>query len=332
MQYYRNTGDQAHAKDAGERAIAVAERLDDFALRVTTNTHLGDVYGTLGDYRRAVEILRKNVESLAGARVGERFGMAGLPAVLSRGWLARYLAKLGAFPEAIERAQEGLEIAEAANDAYSIAFACALIGWVGGLKGTPQVIPTAERGLELCRARNFRILLPSAACSLGSVYALAGRFDEGVALLKQCVEAAFSVNRKDRYAVLLVRLGEAQLEAGRPEQVLESAGRALQFAREQGERGQEAYALRLLAEAASRAAIPDVAKAEALYGEALALAEELGMRPLLAHCRSGLGHLCRRMENREGARVQLDAAAALYREMDMSYWLEKTQAEVASLG
>jgi hypothetical protein len=38
------------------------------------------------------------------------------------------------------------------------------------------------------------------------------------------------------------------------------------------------------------------------------------------------------MENREGARVQLDAAAALYREMDMSYRLEKTQAEVASLG
>jgi transcriptional regulator with AAA-type ATPase domain/tetratricopeptide (TPR) repeat protein len=333
MQYYRNTGDQARALETGQRAIAIAEKLGDFALQVTTNTHLGVVYGTLGDYRRAVEILRKNVESLAGARLGERFGMAGLPAVLSRGYLASYLAELGAFPEALQRAQEGLEIAESANDAYSIAFACALVGQVGGLKGSAEpVIPTAERGLELCRAMNFRILLPPAACWLGSAYALAGRFGDAIPLLERAVEAGVLVKRKDRYSIFLTRLGEAHLEAGHFEQVLERAGRALRLAREQGERGHEAHALRLLAESASRAVILDAAAAEASYGQAMELAQELGMRPLMAHCRLGLGRLYRRMENFASARAQLDAAVALYREMDMLYWLEKAQAALASLG
>jgi hypothetical protein len=63
----------------------------------------------------------------------------------------------------------------------------------------------------------------------------------------------------------------------------------------------------------------------------MALAEELGMRPLMAHCRLGFGRLYRRMENHVRARAQLDAAVALYREMDMLYWLEKAQAELASL-
>ena len=36
---------------------------------------------------------------------------------------------------------------------------------------------------------------------------------------------------------------------------------------------------------------PDAAQAEAHYQQALALAEELGMRPLVAHCHHGLGRL-----------------------------------------
>ena len=333
MQYYRNTGDQARAMQAGQRAIAIADKLGDFALQVTTNTHLGAVYGTLGDYPRAVAILRRNVEAVAGSRVRERFGMVGLPAVLSRGYLAWYLSELGEFPEAMERAEEGLEIAESVNDTYSLAFACATLGLAAVLKGSPeQAIPVLERGVDLCRATNFRILFPAAACWLGTAYALAGRFGDAIPLLEQAVETAVSVKRKDRYAIFLARLGEAHLGAGRPDRATESAGRALQLAREQGERGHEAYAIRLLAEIASRAAIPEAARAEASYRQAMALAEELGMRPLLAHCRLGVGRFYRRMQNRASARPQLDAAVALYRETNMRYWLAQAEAELASLG
>jgi hypothetical protein len=71
---------------------------------------------------------------------------------------------------------------------------------------------------------------------------------------------------------------------------------------------------------------------EARYREALALAEPRGMRPLIAHCHLGLGKLYRRTDKREQAREHLATATTMYRDMGMTYWLEKAESEVMSLG
>jgi hypothetical protein len=85
--------------------------------------------------------------------------------------------------------------------------------------------------------------------------------------------------------------------------------------------------LRLLGEIAVQADRPDVARAEAHYCEALALATELGMRPLVAHCHLGLGTLYRKVGRGDAARAELTSAAELYRAMEMPFWLQR--AEVA---
>jgi Flp pilus assembly protein TadD len=61
--------------------------------------------------------------------------------------------------------------------------------------------------------------------------------------------------------------------------------------------------------------------ATADYHQALALAEELGMRPLQAHCHLGLGILYARTGQRQQARTALATAIDLYRAMDMTFWL-----------
>jgi hypothetical protein len=61
------------------------------------------------------------------------------------------------------------------------------------------------------------------------------------------------------------------------------------------------------------------------------LAEPRGMRPLVAHCHLGLGKLCRRTDKREQAQEHLATATTMYREMGMTYWLEKAEAEMAEL-
>ena len=60
----------------------------------------------------------------------------------------------------------------------------------------------------------------------------------------------------------------------------------------------------------------------------LALAGELGMRPLVAHGHLGLGKLFRRTGKREQAQEHLTTATAMYREMDMRFWLEQAEAEM----
>jgi tetratricopeptide (TPR) repeat protein len=126
-------------------------------------------------------------------------------------------------------------------------------------------------------------------------------------------------------------LGEAQVLAGRLEEAHALAERALALARTHKERGNEAYALRLLGEIAARRESPESAQAEAHYRQALALAEELGMRPLQAHCRRGLGTLYATVGQQEQARTELSAAIGLYRAMDMTFWLPQTEAALAQV-
>ena len=98
-------------------------------------------------------------------------------------------------------------------------------------------------------------------------------------------------------------LSEVYLGAGRVDDAARLAQRALALSREHRERGHEAWTLRLLGELHAARAPVDLAAARSALGQALALGEELGMRPLAAHCRLGLGRVARRAGDRgTGAR------------------------------
>src|SRR5262249_55077108 len=127
-------------------------------------------------------------------------------------------------------------------------------------------------------------------------------------------------------------LSEAQLLAGCPQEAHALAERALALARAHQARGHEAYARRLLGDIAARREPPEIELAEAHYRQALALADALGMRPLLAHCHLGLGTLYAKIDRREQARAELSTAIALYRAMDMTFWLPQAEAALAQVG
>jgi hypothetical protein len=63
----------------------------------------------------------------------------------------------------------------------------------------------------------------------------------------------------------------------------------------------------------------------------MALAAELGMRPLVAHCHAGLAKLHERIGKNQEAREHFITATKMYREMGMRYWLEKAEREMKVL-
>ena len=71
--------------------------------------------------------------------------------------------------------------------------------------------------------------------------------------------------------------------------------------------------------------------AQSAYREALSIAHELGMRPLVAHCHLGLGKLYRRTGDASRPSEHLTTATTMYREMDMRFWLEQAEAETREL-
>jgi tetratricopeptide (TPR) repeat protein len=119
--------------------------------------------------------------------------------------------------------------------------------------------------------------------------------------------------------------------AGHGEEAWQHARQALDLARQQKARGDEALALLQLGAVHAHTAPPNAEQAEAHYQQALALADELGMRPLVAHCHHGLGRLYGQTGRGEEAHAALAAAIDLYRAMEMTFWLPQTEAALAQV-
>jgi hypothetical protein len=135
------------------------------------------------------------------------------------------------------------------------------------------------------------------------------------------------------HTLVMTHLGEAYLAARRIDDAFTRAEQALALSRQRGERSCEAWALRLLGEAAAtRSHTADVAWAREHYSQALELASELGMRPLVAHCHRGLGALPGRGQDRPGAGAHVTTARALYEDMGMRHWVPHVEALLSEMG
>jgi tetratricopeptide (TPR) repeat protein len=150
-----------------------------------------------------------------------------------------------------------------------------------------------------------------------------------VPLLTQAMEQTIITETIGEQALCCLPLGEAHLLAGHLEEAHTLAERALALTRAHQERGNEAYALRLLGDIAVQREPAAIEQAEAHYQHALALAEELGMRPLQAHCHHGFGKLYTQAGRAALARTALSTAIEMYRAMDMTFWLPQAEAALA---
>jgi tetratricopeptide (TPR) repeat protein len=329
-EYFRMTGDSARAVESGERALALATALGDFALEVMATFFVGTAYRGLGNYRRAVDCFRRNVAILPGELTRERFGMTGLPSVMSQTMLVSCLADLGAFDEGTTRGEEAVRMAEAGDHPFSLTQAYFALGSLYLRKGDlSKAIPVLERGLERCQIANIRTWFSTVAATLGYAYTLAGRVVEALPLLQQVAAQDTSRGISAAHARWVAYLSEAYLLTGRMDEAMDLARSALAFAHDLKAGGNEAYALRLLGEIHAHRNPVAVEAAEAAYRQALALAEALGMRPLLAHCHLGLGALYTKVGRLAQARAALSTAIELFQAMEMTFWLPRAEATLA---
>jgi tetratricopeptide (TPR) repeat protein len=327
-QVLRVTGDHDGAIAAGRQALELADALGDSALQVEVSYFLGLACDAIGDFGRAAELLRQNVEAVDRAsgtpRTDER--------IRSQAWLALILSRLGAFAEGRRHGEEALRVATLEGRGLTPITAYGCLGFLYLAKGDLEhAIRVFDQGLALCRASGIRVWLPPIMAGLGYASALQGRLAEGRALLEEGVSEGLRTGALPDQVSRLTQLSEVCRLAGRREEAWQHARQALDLAQQQKARGGEARALHQLGVVHAHADPPDVAQAEAYYQQALALAEELGMRPLVAHCHHGLGRLYDQTGRREQARTELSAAIELYHAMDMTFWIPQAEAALAQV-
>jgi tetratricopeptide (TPR) repeat protein len=326
----RATGDLDGAIAAGQHALNLAAALGDSALQVRASLNLAQAYYASGDFGGAAELVRQNMEAAdrESATSGTNWRIE------SRAWLAQISSVLGTFAEGRRHGEEALRLAtlEGRGSQPIIVHGC-----LGDLYLTQgdlaRAIRVLEQGLALCRAsgnQNLNLWRLIAA-SLGYAFALQGHLKEGHALLEEAVSESLRTGGPRGLASWVAWLSEVCRLEGRGAEAYQHARQALDLARQRKARGDEAVALHQLGVVQAHTDPPDAESAEGHYQQALALAEALGMRPLVAHCHHGLARLYGQTGRIEKARAALTTAIDLYRAMDMTFWLPQAEAALAQV-
>nr|WP_246669600.1 BTAD domain-containing putative transcriptional regulator [Bradyrhizobium sp. KBS0725] len=324
-------GELSEALAAGTHALEAAERLQDLRLRIVTTSLLIQVHQARGEYDRVIELATGNLAALPADWVHETFGLGGPPSVWDRGCLIMSLAELGRFTEAARYEAEAMSIAEPTEHAFTISMALFAASTLHLLRGDwAEALSRMERWIALARTGTFLFHLPWGIASsawplaqLGEASEVLNRLTESEPMLERLAAGRILANIASFYC----SLARACLLLGRCDEARRLGNRALELCPSQP--GFAAHALLLLGDVAARPDQFDAALSETHYREALAIAEGLGMRPIMAHCHFGLGKVYLRTGKPDQARDHLAVATTMYRDMEMRYWLAQVEAETS---
>jgi tetratricopeptide (TPR) repeat protein len=188
------------------------------------------------------------------------------------------------------------------------------------------------QGITAFRTGNIVLDLPGAVASstwsraqLGEAGEAMTRLREGEELLERQAARGVVFRRGEFYH----SMGRAALLLGRLDEARRLGDRAVESSASRP--GHAAHALHLLGDIATHPDSFDAQTGEAHYRKALELADTRSMRPLVAHCHLGLGKLYRRTRESELAKEHLTTATTMYRDLDMTYWLEQAEAQMRDL-
>ncbi len=333
INYHYLRGEPHRALEYGERCLGIAERLGDRVLVSIVRRYMGHAYHALGLGRRAVRALHDNAEALAGDVARDPSANAVTAYVATCAWLAFALADLGEFDTAEMWAERARAEAEARRHPYSEAIALTMAGQVTTLRGQlERAVGPLARALSICRDAHLTVWQAIPASLLGQCLVTLDRKEDGISLLEEGVRLSDELGVRAYLARWATLLGEGLLLTGDIARATENGERALALAQAHGERGHEAAALRLLGDIAASQGPPRVSVATERFTAAIALAEELGLRPLLARAHLGLGQLHRREGQVREAEAHLATAVVLFSDLGMRTWLDRTEPELRALG
>jgi DNA-binding SARP family transcriptional activator len=320
-------GDNRAALAWGLRAIPLAEAVGDAETLIHANLNLGLICNAVGDFRQAAAQFSRAAELTGGKMQRERLGRTLYPAVNARAELGRALADLGRFDAATAAIEEALGIAVSLQHSTTLLVARFDGGHVLLCRGDfDDAVPLLDACFDDLQAAGHSGFASGAAGMLGYARAMTGDPGDGVTLIRESIAHA-AQGRRTREALFTTYLGEALLLAGQRDEASNVAARALTMSVERGERGTEARARYVRGLVAAKSGEGGGSAAQRDFRDALALAEELGMRPLVALCDLALARLARQRHDRPAHEEHLATAATMFRELGMPFWQARAAAE-----
>jgi class 3 adenylate cyclase/tetratricopeptide (TPR) repeat protein len=305
-------GDLDRALELGRRSAAAARRTGDALLAGRAVFGLGQTHFNRGDFVAADRAFRRSIELAQQAPQVLQFNVGTL-SVTAHGSRALALACRGDFSEARGAIEAAEQLARGTGRPYEIAFTGMAHGFVELQKCRAEsALGQFRAGLRVAEERDLDQLLPPLTTGIGQALLIAGPLEEAVQWLSRAYEVSRRHNRYMMQVWAASGLALAHLRSRRHAVADRHSNEAVEVASHYGFRGFLVPAERIRGIVLAAGKQDRQAAVDALAAS-LALAQELSMRPEIAHCHAALAQI-------ESERAEFHAAEAdhLYRELQMS--------------
>jgi predicted ATPase len=272
---YLGRADHETARELGEQCLSLAQRLDDPALLLEAHLALGDSWFHLGQLSQA------HAHFEQGMRIYDphqhhalAFRYANVdPGAVCLAFAGLTLWLQGYPDQALERANEALTLAQNLEHPYTLARGLYWTTLLHQWRREWQVVSDhAETAITVATIQQVALVLAAGPIMRGWALAMQGQGAEGLAQLRQGLDAYRATGAELHRPHFLGMLAEAHSSMGQPEAGLTALSEALVLVETTGERYYEADLYRLQGELLLMQAAPDVARAETCFQQALDIA------------------------------------------------------------
>jgi tetratricopeptide (TPR) repeat protein len=252
-------------------------------------------------FETALEICRE---------IGDRRGEA-----LVTGNLGNVLRDLGRYEDAAIHYERDLAIATEIGNRRVAAIAMGNLGIATmNLGRYEEAAEHLTRALAVNREIGYRQGEVLTTGSLGNVLSALGRYGDAIAQYERYIAVSREIDYPRGEMIARTNLGTIQADLGDPEGALGNLDACYDQAREFGDRLTEGYGLAKLGDLARQTGESD--RAERLYAEGLAIFRDLALPPHVANTLVSLGRLLAEEARPEDARLCLQEALSIGRELD----------------
>jgi tetratricopeptide (TPR) repeat protein len=295
---YLARGELQTARQYGEQALTLAQRLQDPARLRAAHYTLGVALYNLGEITSAYAHFEQGM-TLADAQRDSRV----------RAWCrmqgARALWSLGYPDQALRRSHEALTLAQSL-DPNSGCFALMMAGGVHWRRCEVQAAHERfEAALALATEHGLVEWVPVNMIQRGGTLAAQGHYEVGIAQMRQGIAALQATQTRMALPLLLSHLAKAYGNSGQAEEGLGVLAEGLAVMDTTGERRDEAELYRLKGELLLQQAVPDAPQAEACFQQALDVARRQETKSWELRAAMSLSRLWQQQGKRTEARELL---------------------------
>ncbi len=321
-------GDSRGALEPARQGLALAHRSGDSSGLVAPGIYLAQSLYALGRYGESAAVLEPIVPLAAQQRTAKLPVLPLRPESMCRYWLAIAKAELGRLDEAEALAETMLSEASKVQ-VYDRIYANTILGFIRMVRGAyPEALAVSREALETAESIDFPYLTPVLASQVGLLSAKVGQIEEGLALGRLALETVSRSGVRAGHSRWRARYAEICMLAGQHQEAREQLDQAIDIAEQASEMGYLATALGLRARLVAQAG-GDCAAAQRDLDRALRISHRLEIRPNFAKCLYYLAVLEHNQGRHESANRKGRNAIRQFGALHMAAWKALAEASAA---